>query len=41
MDQLYIRDDKKTIADVVREAGKTIGDEIKVTGFERIQLAAE
>ena len=28
MDQLYIRDDKKTIADVVREAGKTIGDEI-------------
>ena len=41
MDQLYIRDDKKTIADVVREAGKTIGDEITVTGFERIQLAAE
>ena len=41
MDQLFIRDDKKTIADVVREAGKTIGDEIKVTGFERIQLAAE
>lgn len=41
MDQLFIRDDKKTIADVVREAGKTIGDEIKVTGFERIQLGAE
>lgn len=41
MDQLYIRDDKKTIADVVRETGKAIGDEIKVTGFERIQLAAE
>ena len=41
MDQLFIRDDKKTIADVVREAGKAIGDEIKVTGFERIQLAAE
>ena len=41
MDQLFIRDDKKTIADVVRETGKAIGDEIKVTGFERIQLAAE
>ena len=41
MDQLFIRDDKKTIADVVREAGKAIGDEITVTGFERIQLAAE
>ena len=41
MDQLFIRDDKKTIADVVRETGKAIGDEITVTGFERIQLAAE
>ena len=40
-DQLFIRDDKKTIADVVRETGKAIGDEITVTGFERIQLAAE
>lgn len=41
MEQPYIRDDKKTITDIVREAGKTIGDEITVTGFERIQLAAE
>ena len=41
MEQLFIRDDKKTIADVVRETGKAIGDEITVTGFERIQLAAE
>ena len=41
MEQPYIRDDKKTISDIVREAGKTIGDEITVTGFERIQLAAE
>ena len=41
MDQLFIRDDKKTIADVVRETGTAIGDEITVTGFERIQLAAE
>ena len=41
MEQPFIRDDKKVIADVVREAGKAIGDEITVTGFERIQLAAE
>ncbi|MDD3682459.1 translation elongation factor Ts [Desulfovibrio desulfuricans] len=41
MEQPYIRDDKKTISDIVRETGKTIGDEITVTGFERIQLAAE
>ena len=41
MEQPYIRDDKKTISDIVREAAKTIGDEITVTGFERIQLAAE
>ena len=41
MEQPFIRDDKKVIADVVREAGKTIGDEITVIGFERIQLAAE
>jgi elongation factor Ts len=41
MEQPFIRDDKKTISDVVRETGKTIGDEITVTGFERIQLAAE
>ncbi|MTJ93163.1 MAG: elongation factor Ts [Desulfovibrio sp.] len=41
MEQPFIRDDKKTITDVVRETGKAIGDEITVTGFERIQLAAE
>lgn len=41
MEQPYIRDDKKTINDIVRETGKTVGDEITVTGFERIQLAAE
>ncbi len=41
MEQPFIRDDKKTITDIVREVGKTIGDEITVTGFERIQLAAE
>ncbi len=41
MEQPYIRDDKKTINDIVRETGKALGDEITVTGFERIQLAAE
>ncbi|MBQ9405918.1 MAG: elongation factor Ts [Desulfovibrio sp.] len=40
LEQPYIRDDKKSITDVVREAAKTVGDDIKVTGFERIQLAA-
>ena len=41
MEQPYIRDDKKSVADVVREAAKAVGDTITVTGFERIQLAAE
>ena len=41
MEQPYIRDDKKTISDIVRETAKTVGDDITVTGFERIQLAAE
>lgn len=41
MEQPYIRDDKKTITDIVRETAKAVGDDITVTGFERIQLAAE
>ena len=41
LEQPYIRDDKKTVADVVREAAKAVNDTITVTGFERIQLAAE
>lgn len=41
MDQPYIRDDKKSIADLVKETTKAVGDTVKVTGFERIQLAAE
>lgn len=41
MEQPYIREDKKTVADVVREAAKAVNDTITVTGFERIQLAAE
>lgn len=41
LEQPYIRDDKKTVADVVRETAKAVNDTITVTGFERIQLAAE
>ncbi|WP_165177083.1 translation elongation factor Ts [Desulfovibrio sp. ZJ369] len=41
LEQPYIRDDKKSVSDVVREAAKAVGDEITVTGFTRIQLAAE
>lgn len=41
MNQPYIRDDKKSVAELVAETAKSVGDTIKVTGFERIQLAAE
>lgn len=41
LEQPYIRDDKKSVADVVREVAKAVNDTITVTGFERIQLAAE
>ena len=41
MEQPFIRDDKKSVSDIVREAGKAVGDTITVTGFTRIQLAAE
>ncbi|MBD5640890.1 MAG: elongation factor Ts [Desulfovibrio sp.] len=39
--QPYIRDDKKSVADIIRETEKEVGDTITVTGFERIQLAAD
>ena len=41
MEQPYIRDDKKSVADVVREVAKAVGDDIKVRAFTRIQLAAD
>ena len=41
LDQPYIRDDKKAVNDIVKEAGKTMGDTIKVLGYKRIQLASE
>lgn len=39
LDQPYIRDDKKTVAQLVKETAKEVNDTITVTGFERIQLA--
>jgi elongation factor Ts len=41
LEQPYIRDDKKSVGDVVRETAKAVDDDITVTGFTRIQLAAE
>ena len=40
MEQAYIRDDKKSITDLVRETAKAVGDNLTVKGFERIQLMA-
>ena len=41
LEQAYIRDDKKSVGDIVREAAKAVNDTIAVTGFARVQLAAE
>jgi elongation factor Ts len=41
LEQPYIRDDKKSVADIVRETAKAVNAEINVTGFARVQLAAE
>ncbi len=41
LDQLYIRDDKMTINDLVKAAAKTIGEPVTVVRFVRIQLGAE
>ena len=41
MEQPYIRDDKKSMTEVVCEVAKAAGGDIKVAGFSRIQLAAE
>ena len=41
LDQLYIRDDKMTISDLIKGAAKTIGEPITVIRFVRIQLGAE
>lgn len=39
--QPYIRNDKMSVADLVKQTGKEIGDTIAVAGFERIQLTGE
>lgn len=41
LEQPYIRDDKKTVTDIVKETAKAVNDTITVTGFERIQLTEE
>ena len=41
MEQAYIRDDKKSVADIVRDTAKTVGDTLTVKGFTRIQLAED
>ena len=41
LDQLYIRDDKMTINDLVKGVSKTLGETISVVRFVRIQLGAE
>ena len=41
LDQLYIRDDKMTISDLIKGTAKTIGEPITVVRFVRIQLGAE
>jgi len=41
LDQPFIRDDKKTIADLLKATGKDLGDTIVVKEFVRIQLGAE
>ncbi len=40
LEQLYIRDDKKTISDILAETGKAVGDTIGVVRFARINLGA-
>lgn len=41
LEQPYIRDDKKSVSDLIKETAKAVGDTIAVTGFERIQLSSE
>ncbi|MGE4299771.1 MAG: translation elongation factor Ts [Desulfovibrionaceae bacterium] len=41
LEQPYIREDKKSVADLVKETGKALGDTLTVTRFVRLQLGAE
>ncbi len=41
LDQAYIRDDKKSVSQIVAETAKAVKDTITVKSFTRIELAAE
>ena len=41
VEQTYIRDDKKTISQLLEEEGKALGDKIGVRSFYRMQLGEE
>ncbi len=41
MDQPYIRDDKKSVTQLVAETAKAVGDKIQVLSFTRIELTPE
>ncbi|MBQ7606670.1 MAG: translation elongation factor Ts [Desulfovibrionaceae bacterium] len=41
LDQPYIREEKKSVSEIVKETAKKINDTITVVGYNRIQLAAE
>ncbi len=41
LEQAYIRDDKKTIGDVLKESGKEMGTTVKIVRFTRIHLGGE
>ena len=41
MEQACIRDDKKSVEQMVKEVAKELGDTIAVKGYTRIELTAE
>ncbi len=41
LEQAYIRDDKKSVSDILNEAGKEMGTKVKIVRFARIHLGAE
>jgi elongation factor Ts len=40
LDQAFVKDPKMKISDVVKDAAKRLGDDIKLTGFVRLELGA-
>ena len=41
LEQAYIRDDKITVGDLLKQCGKELGDTISIKRFVRVQLSAE